>query len=275
MIEKLLALQERISGFHAEEWEGYLQEMPYVSFAKKGALYAVQFYGEGYDDGPVEEHAYEEGENYAFAAFIDFLIENPSHILSLEFTGPDEGANGIRNWDFTRLAGSDVVFENLKVFKVALTDPGDHNMSIIGPAYDEEGMIAKLVSKMPVLRELQVPSAPDSSFFELGELPIELLTVQAGMDHQHFIRNLAGSTNLKNLRALDYTDGFSDKFPVTSFEDYKLLFESDVFGSYKYFHFTLRDSRMTGKQLTELQQIRKIQLLHVKTSPGEYVYLSE
>ncbi len=278
MEEKLLELQNKIYAYHnSSEFEYNLDYSPRISFSKIGDFFEIIFYGEGYDDDyTVPSSKFEPKEyNYGFCALQDFLIKNPNQIISLIFTGPDEGANGTRSWNFSRIINSDVKFENLKIFKVALTNVGDHNQSVIGEYDEEDGMIAKLVSKMPNLEELELPSAPNEDFFNIPNLKIQILTVQAGYDHQNFIENLSKSTNLKELKSLDYTEQYDyfgdlEEEDFTSFEDFKKLFNSSIF-SCEYFHFKLRENKLTKNQLEELQKIKNIQLLHIKTEFGKYI----
>ncbi len=278
MIEKLLDLQNRIYNYHnSKEYEYNLEYSPRVLFSKVGDLFEIIFYGEGYDDDHTVHSSELEPEeyNYGFCAFQDFLIENPSQIISLVFVGPDAGANGTRNWDFSRIINSNINFENLKIFKVALTNVGDHNQSVIGKNYEEDGMIAKLISKMPKLEELELPSAPNIDFFKLPNLSIYSLKIQAGYGHQNFIENLSKSQNLTRLKSLDYTEPYDhfgdlDEGEFTSFAQFKALFESNLF-SYEAFHFKLRENRLTQNQLEDLQGIRKVQLLHIKTEVGKYI----
>ncbi|MDR2037773.1 MAG: hypothetical protein LBQ60_07610 [Bacteroidales bacterium] len=283
MKERLLELQEKIfQHYHQQENGFHLVYSPRIYFFESGDLYEIIFYGEGYDDDPsVKADDLGEGYNYGYCALLDFLTvqENAEKVSVLRFGGPDSGANGTRSWDFSRLVHSDVRFTNLLEFEVALTDPGDHNTSIIDEqsSYEENGTIARLVSRMPRLETLIVPSAPDRSFFDLEDLPIIELKVQAGYDHQNFIGNLADSSNLKELRALDYSEKF-DRFndftdkDLTSFESYKNLFRSDAFRhSPNSFHFKLRYARLTKEQLFELQEINPIQFLYIDVQPGHYV----
>lgn len=278
MTDKLIELQNRIYEYHnSSEFQYNLDFSPRISFSKIGEFYEVIFYGEGYDDDfSIHSSKFEPEEfNFGFCAFQDFLIQNSSQIISLIFTGPDAGANGTRDWNFSRIINSNVIFDNLKIFKVALTEVGDHNQSVIGEYGEENGMIAKLVAKMPKLEELILPTAPDKEFFKIPNLNIRHLTIQAGYGHQKFIENLANSTNITSLTSLDYAEPFDhfgdledDEF--TSFESLKKLFESKVF-SIDNFHLKLRENRLNKEQLEELQKTNKIQLLHIKTESGKYV----
>lgn len=276
MINELIALQESIYNYYQEEEsEGSLQYLPRVSFSKIGELYEINYYGEGYDDDDtIAASELEEGYNYGFCTLLDFLADHADQVLSLNFDGPDSGANGLRNWNFKRLTNSKVVFSNLLSFKVALTDVGHHNLSIIAENDEEDGMIAALVSKMPMLKELQLPSTPGEQFFLIPNLPIQSLIIQAGYDHQNFIVNLAKSSNLKDLIALDYSDkilsqeNFSTE-EVTSFDDYKTLFESAVMTQLA--HLKLRDNRLKPEECQGLRQINKVQFLHIVQFPGKYI----
>lgn len=278
MIEKLIELQARIYNYHNSSENKYaLEYSPRVGFSKIGDFYEIIFYGEGYDDdAKIHSSELEPAQfNYGFCALQDFLIENPHQIISLIFTGPDEGANGTRNWNFSRIIDADVVFKNLKIFKVALTNVGDHNQSVIGVYDEESGMIAKLIAKMPNLKELVLPSAPNEDFFKLPRLNIHHLKIQAGYSRQNFIENLSKSHNLPELKSLDYAEAYDhfgdlDDEEFTSFRKIKDLFKSSLF-AYEYFHFTLRENRLTQHQLEELQKIKKVQFLYIKTEVGRYI----
>ncbi|MDR1615037.1 MAG: hypothetical protein LBS26_05670 [Campylobacteraceae bacterium] len=268
MIKELIKLQEDIYNYEMEENDGYWADWsPKINFYKAEDWYELTYFGDGYDDGY----------NFAFAAFIDLIIKHSSKIKSLLFTGADEGANGTKNWDFTRLINSGAVFENLESFRVKLTDTGDHNTSIIAASYDEDGQIAALVAKMPILRVLQVPSAPNDNFFKLKDLSLQQLIVQAGYNTQDFIKNLSACDNMKNLYALDWTDILDDVDSIgTKYEQYKELFSSRFFdtqtveGRKIRFHFTLRENKLTTEQLQELIKIKNIQLLYIRAFSGQY-----
>lgn len=272
MIAKLLKLQESIYQYHKDIEPRFL-------FSKGGKYMDVLFYGDGYDEKPqLKAEKFGEYYNFGFCALLDFLSiqENANNIRSLKFDGPDTGANGIKEWNFTRLLNSSVTFPNLKEFEVAFTDLGNHNLSLIDNGQFSEAGISKLLSKIPNLETLILPSAPDSSFFNVKNKLAEL-KIQAGCDHQNFIENLANSNNFKHLNALDYSEKF-DHFndftseDYTSFESFKKLFKSSVVKkSESRFHFTLRNSNLTTDQLFELQSIKDIQFLYVQCKPGQYV----
>ncbi|TDX87299.1 hypothetical protein [Epilithonimonas xixisoli] len=284
MTEKLIQLQNEIYKYETtdfetgEEREYFIGYAPKIEFSKIGEFYSLSFYGNGFDDDPtvaVSEFDYET--NFAFCRFLEFISEqqHAEKIISLHFGGQDEGANGTKSWVFDRIINSDAVFSNLKVFAIQQTDLGDHNQSIIDSDFsmEENGTIAKLVIKMPKLESLVIPSAPDKSFFEIGKHPLSFLKVQAGYNHQNFIKNLSESENFHQLSALDYSEVI-DVFdmPVedyTNFEDFKKLFLSKAFSFIK--HFKLRNSILTEEQLFELQKLNDVQFLNIRSHGGRYV----
>lgn len=283
MIEQIIKLQNEIYKYEIidfdtkEENDYFIDYSPKLEFTKIGELFSFSFYGNGYDDDPnikVTEIDYET--NFAFCRFLEFISEqqNADKIISLSFGGQDEGANGTKSWDFNRLLKSNSTFPNLKSFSVQLTDLGDLNQSIIdGEMMEENGIIAKLVSRMPRLESLIIPSAPDNSFFDIGTHPLKFLKLQAGYSHQNFIENLAKSENFKELRALDYTD-LIDVYDIpteefTDFESFEKLFKSEAFSSIG--HFKLRNAKLENEQLFTLQRLNKVQFLNIKANGGKYV----
>src|ERR1043165_4764398 len=116
------------------------------------------------------------------------------------------GANGTRNWDFTPLVESSAVFPQPTSFFIEPSAPEHHNQTIIAKDYDEDGMIARLLTRFPRIESLTTPSAPNASFFEIGIRPLVYLRVDAGYDTQNFILNLSKSSCFPSLRLLDYGD---------------------------------------------------------------------
>lgn len=264
MEQELLELQKNIYQEESQEYEFFIGYSSQLFFSSIGQFYDLYFYGDGNND------------SVPFQMLLEFICkqEYADRIVSMRFDGPDEGANGTKNWDFELVTNSNVMYPNLKQFKVQLSDYADHNCNIIGKYYDEDGMIAKLLVKMPTLMSLTVPSAPDKSFFDIACHPLEYLRLQAGYDNQNFIRNLAQSNNFQLLASLDYSD-FMDtnnatKDCYTSFEDFKMLFTSTAFSSVK--HFILRNSILSKEQLFELQCLNNIlQFKYVDAKCGQYV----
>ncbi|MFD2938769.1 hypothetical protein [Flavobacterium notoginsengisoli] len=278
MLDELKKLQQEIYNYSVEnKGQFYTNYSPKLSFFPVGDLFEINFFGDGYDDDPdtkISEIDYQT--NFAFCSLLDFLSDQnrADKVISIDFTGPDEGANGTKSWNFNRLLNSNVIFPKLKNFKIQLTDLGDHNQSIIDDGdLEENGMVAKLVSRMPNLEQLVIPSAPDYSFFEIGEHPLKILKLQAGYNHQNFITNLAKSNNFKQLTILDYTDliDFYDLLDeeYTSFDNFIELFNSQAFSSVK--NFKLRNTNLKDEQLFELQKLNKVPFLIIKAGGGRYV----
>ncbi len=283
MIEQFLELQKEVYKYETTDFETgdniayFVDYSSNIFFSQVGDFFEIIFWGDGYDDDPdtkITEIDY--STNFAFCRFLEF-ISNPKiadKLISIKFSGPDEGANGTKSWNFNRLVNSNVVFPNMKSFVVQLTNLGDHNQSIIdGDCLDENGIIAKLISKMPNLESLVLPSAPDKSFFQIGKHPLKSLTIQAGYSNQNFIENLADSENFSQLSALDYTE-MIDVYDIpaeeyTSFESYKKLFQSKGFSTVK--HFKLRGSILKTEQLFELQKLNNVQFLNIVAHGGRYV----
>lgn len=264
MERELIELQKKIYQEESKEYEFFIEYSSRLFFSSIGQFYDLYFYGDGYSD------------SVPFRMLLEFICkqEYADRIVSMRFDGPDEGANGTKNWDFELVANSNVMFPNLKQFKVQLSDYADHNCSIIGKDYYEDGMIAKLLVKMPALMSLSIPSAPDKSFFEIACHPLEDLRLQAGYDNQNFIRNLAQSNNFQSLISLDYSDimdfNNATKDCYTSFEDFKVLFTSSAFSSVK--RFVLRNSILNKEQLIELQCLNKhLQFMNIDAKGGQYV----
>lgn len=279
MLEKLLHLQRTIhqcflnwSDSH-DGWIDWYTESdrnltPRLCFVQRGDFFDIMFFGqceEDYKTRPSSELFEEGSSTYPFVAFLELLArqEIADKIISLRFESPDEGADGLKDYAFQRLVDSGVTFPNVRHFSVGLTKQTDHNTGIIidGNKYEENGIIARLVSVMPELRSLTIPSVPNKSFFEIGPLKLTELIVQAEFDRQNFIENLADSNNLPDLRFLDYSD-YRLVLPhmagtETPFESYKKLFQSPLFQQSHFRSFWLRNSIMTRPQLSALVTISK------------------
>ena len=244
VIARLSELQRAIAG---GDFPTLLdQEVSKLYFAEIQGLLHVEYYG---------PHWNEPGE--PFDCLIDLLCDAgaAAGIRSLTFRGPDEGANGTRNWDFTGLLASDVIFPNLTTFCVEPTQPEHHNQTILAEVYEEEGMIGRLLDRMPALESLTVPSAPDCSFFTRPRHPLRRLRVDTGYDHQDFIRNLSASSCFPHLELLDfgdynqrYMEDYMDR--CTRFEDYRELARSRGFESVRLF--ILRNASLSAEQWSEL-----------------------
>ena len=230
-------------------------------FAEVDGLLHVEFYGSPYEE--------------SFEAFSSLLMDATvaAILRSLAFRGPDEGANGTRNWDFSRLLESGVVFPNLTSLFVEPTTPEHHNQTIVGPVYDEEGQIGRFLAKTPVLQSLTVPCAPNSSFFQQGTRPLALLRVDTGYDHQNFVQNLSRSACFPELRLLDFGD-YSQRYinypaACTPFEHYVQLATSPPFAPVR--KLVLRNTVLTPDQVQQLRDARPDVTLRLVQCYGEYV----
>lgn len=242
----------------------------YLAIAPMGGGLHVEFYGELWDE--------------PFQWVLECLAEKSvaDTISSLAFSGPDEGANGTREWEFTSLLDTQVSFPILRSLSIRPTEPQDHNISLIqraGTCMEESGELARFVQKAPYLSELVVPNAPDSTFFQV-ELPhLSTLHVGGGSDTQGFIENLAESTNLPALAVLDFTESTELQFTwsnkrhegvITSFASYERLLRSTACEPLT--SLRLRNTCLTLEQLQSLQAIRPdLQLMVIQSTQGGYV----
>ena len=289
ILSGLMDLQIRIHRFQVETLDADpgVEDLARVEFSPGGDLLDLHFLGDAHDDFPDEAAEFtDDGLNYPLIAFLTWLGE-PGHaerVRSLRFSGPDEGANGLKAWEFTRLLAADVSFPNLMHLGVELTDAGDHNLSVIsspGDPWSEGGTIASLLARMPALTSLTVPSAPDEEFFDGPEHPLARLRLQCGTTHQGFISNLAGSARFPALVTLDHAE-VHDVATVrdaneaelaelfTSPEDFRALMVSPA--GRRISHLTLRGTRLSPAGLRELNDLNpSLQLLHVPQEAGRYV----
>jgi len=203
-------------------------------------------------------------------------------VMSLRFTGGDEGANGTREWAFTSLLDSNVQFPRLRSLGISPTAPEHHNTSLIqraGSIMEEAGEIARFASRAPHLTELVVPNAPDARFFDVPLPHLNVLQIGGGYDTQHFIEHLAASRNLPALGLLDFSESTELQFTwadarqadaVTPFAAYERLFASDAFAAVHTFR--LRNSALSVAQLQTLQALRPgLQFMVIQAGMGGYV----
>lgn len=258
--EELESLRHRIADLNdAELPAAYLQSL---AITQIGDVFHLDFYGDCFEEG------YEDLLN---------TLANPeiaARVRSLILRGPDEGANGTKNWDIEPLLATKASFPELETFAIQLNRPADHNRSVVAADHEEHGVLARLLTKAPRLQELTVPSAPNSSFFETGHRPLRFLSVDAGYDTQNFISHLAGSTCFPELRTLEwgeYHENYMDDYLTrcTSLDDYRELFQSEAFGSVT--RFVWRNPVCTEEEIRELKALKPdMQLLVVRCS-NEYV----
>jgi hypothetical protein len=203
-------------------------------------------------------------------------------VSSLSFSGPDEGANGTRDWEFTTLLESRATFPLLRSLYVKPTEPADHNISLIQhPAHTmrENGEIARLVARMPYLSELVVPNAPDADFFQAPLAHLTLLQIGPGYDTQRFIDNLAASRNLPALKTLDFAESrelqgrWADQREpgaVTSAQSYAKFLASPASASLRVLR--LRNTCLSLAELQSFQTARPdLQFMVIQAAGGGYV----
>ena len=192
----------------------------------------------------------------AFEELLSALIDPDvsTRLASLQLDAPDEGANGTKNWDLTPLGEAE--FPRLRVLDIARARPGEHNLPIVARDYDENGILGRLLDRMPSLTYLTAPSAPSAEFFRVGERPLRFLAVDAGYDHQGFVRNLASSSCFPELSVLEfgeyresYMADFADR--MTPFRDYEILFDSPAFGPIR--TFVWRNPACTAEEVDALR----------------------
>mgnify|MGYP000182745023 CR=1 FL=1 len=147
---------------------------------------------------------YYEGEGLNW--LIDVLTKYPEKVRSLNFTGPNCGANGLRDWDLSRLVKANKIFPNLTTFKVQLHEVGHHNATrLTDMDGDNPVFVTSILKLFPNVRDVEIPCVPCADFFNLPFPNLNHLRVQANAENSHFIKNLANSPLLKQI-SLDYTD---------------------------------------------------------------------
>ncbi len=238
-----------------------LPDVERLSVVTCGTQYHVEFFGNSFGD-----------------AYLDLCetLSSPdvaASILSLSLRGIDEGANGTKNWDLEPLVSRGQEFPFLQTFSVELNQPADHNRTIVASSYEEDGVIARFVSKCPRLVNLTVPSAPSSEFFNASLASLRFLSVDAGYDTQDFLRNFGRSGGFSSLLCFEwgeYSENYIDNWQesCTPFSDYEALFTSPAFHTVK--RFVLRQPSLTADQIAALRMLRpELQFLVVRYS-SEY-----
>lgn len=213
-----------------------------LRYSRQGDLYEIEFI----TDGPASPLC---------SIFFEIINheEFTEQIWSLRLQGADEGVDGINQWDLAVLSENPkVIFSNLKQFLLPLNNSQSHHKVIVtgNSDYQENGVLAKLLPKMPNLEFLQSPSAPNEDFFKYPSA-FKTLHIQAGFNHQNFICHLAQAkhfTDLETLKFWDYTEGYAENYQqhATSVDDYIALFSS-----------------------TNLPKLKRLHLYHTQLSPKE------
>lgn len=131
-------------------------------------------------------------------------------ISSIEIKGPDKGTNGTRLFDLGELLkNKDTQFIHLTEFEVEQTSILHENITMVtyDDYYDDNGAGGRILDKMPNLKSLILPSAPNPDFFNRKEHPLNYLSLQAGYEHQGFISKLSNSKSFPDLIHFEWTDG--------------------------------------------------------------------
>lgn len=257
--EQLELLRQRIASRNdSDAPSNYLQR---VTITQTGEVFNIDFHGDSFD------------ESYEDLLCTLAIPDVAPFLRSLILRGPDEGANGTHNWDLEPLLATNATFTQLESFSVQLTQPADHNRSIIATVYEEDGILARLLAKSPRMKELTVPSAPSASFFDVDQRPIRFLSVDAGYDTQAFISNLAKSSCFPALQCLEwgeYHETYMDDYLAncTPKEHYRELFRSNAFAPVT--RFVWRNPVCDEEYIKELKAMKPgLQLLVVRHS-GDY-----
>lgn len=231
-------------------------------FADIGERLAIEFYGQNYE---------------AQWECVQEAIASPDvapHVALLRLNGPDEGANGLRSWDFETLIGLAPRFPQLTHFHIEPTEPAHHNSSVV-----EDDQTPQLLALMPALRRLVLPQAPEPAFFSLPFDDLRYLRI--GMEHRTrgFIRTLATSGLLPELVTLDFADSVGPwlsteeqpaEWTSTPFDDYEALLKSTAVPNMKVLF--LRNATLTEAQFRSLQDLRSdLQFAVILSPPHVYV----
>ncbi|EJO70537.1 hypothetical protein LEP1GSC044_2225 [Leptospira kirschneri serovar Grippotyphosa str. RM52] len=243
-MEKLIKFKELLENNGNLE----IENSDRVVLLKSKELYHLEFYG-----NPAEDNYYK---------LLEIICDKEisEKLKSIDFKGPDKGANGTRNWDLNALVNGSAFFKNLEYFAIEKTKSDHHNRTIIGESYQEDGVLAKLVIKCPKLRVLISPSAPNSDFFRNQHNTLELLNVSAGYAHENFIENLSIYNcfpMLTNLQFGEYNETYMNNYLdlTTPFDHYKKLFSSGILKNLRMF--ILENPVCSEEELSEIKTLLK------------------
>lgn len=295
VLRRLLALQQRLADLDAEQrqadaedsYDGdddeddeveaapaTLETSHQLMFAPIGERWHVHYHGPAASTGDTEQPVFAELQD----ALAEPAIAQALHALS--FTGPDEGANGTREWVFTPLIERGVPFPHLRHLAIPQADNTAHNAVCIvreGEILDDAGDVGRMVALMPALESLELPQAPDPAFFKVPLPALQRLKIGAGHNPNGFIAHLARhAAQYPALRQLDFSDVLGPfmepegDWPPTPFEDYEALFESAI--GQQLWAMVLRNAQLTEAQYRQLDQMRRNVSLQVTHNfPGCYV----
>jgi hypothetical protein len=253
---------EDFDGRRLKAWRGQVDWSSRLFVANIGGALAVEYYGQNYETkwDLVQE---------ALAA-----PEVAPHIALLRFTGPDDGANGLRSWDFAKLIAAKPQFPRLTHFHIQPSEPADHNFGVV-----EDGQLPSLLALMPHLHRLVLPQAPEPAFFSLAL--DELRYLKIGMEHRTrgFIEHLATTGSLPELVKLDFADSLGPwlntepqpaEWTSTPFAHYEALLKSNAVPKMSVLF--LRNAVLPEPQFRALQAMRKdLQFAAILAPPHIYV----
>jgi hypothetical protein len=245
-IERLTRLQEEMAqtGWDDRSLDRYLSffEVNSLLYVHYYGLTRREHYGENEEDLPANQLRIFE---------VLSLPEVASRIASLTFDGPDEGANGTRDWDFDWLLAQDVTFPELRTLVIQPSTLEAHNLTIVDSAF------AGWLSSAPKLAQLTTPSAPEAAFFEVEHESLYSAQVSAGWDHEDFILNLSRKRSpfiwyldwneVHNFHRDMWEDG------ATPFEHFEALVTSPACPN----HLTLRNPKLSDDQLKKLAALQR------------------
>ena len=259
MVEKAIAalaeVQRALVALHREaavEYDRGPETFEYPDYISRlfvadiGRKLAVEYYGENYETIWVAVQA---------------VLASPAvapHLALLRLSGPDEGANGMREWSFKELIKLAPSFPALTEFYIRPTEAADHNLSIV-----EDDQLARILAMMPNVRRLTLPHAPEPAVF--GQPLAGLNYLRIGMEHRTrgFIEHLAQGRSMANLVTLDFSDSLGPwlniepqpaEWTSTPFAHYQRLLASPAVPKLKILH--LRNAILTEEQYKALQTLR-------------------
>lgn len=269
-LDIIRAAQTALNASASESWDcedapearlGHPDDCARLTAVDLGGVLAVDYYGDDHD-------------GWAEALAVLAQPGVAAHIAQLRIAGPDQGANGLKTWDFKALLAAAPRFDKLSDLQIAISDPGDHNQAVV-----EDDQLPALLALMPALRKLVLPQAPEPEFFDL-DLP-QLIAVRTGGDFRTrgFIGHLADARRLPSLRFVDFTDSLApflstEEQPAdwssTPFEDYERLLRSPVME--RCWGLRLRNTTLSEAQYQTLQALRPgCQFSVVLAPPHGYV----
>lgn len=186
-------------------------------------------------------------------------------LRSFTFVTPGSwAANGTCNYDIDPLLEGTQTYPNLLLLSLD-QGSGEHGSKILnsdrwGDYFDAGPILAMMLERAPRLDYLLSPVPPSADFFQGKPHPLRHLNVDAGYDHQSFLRNLADSSRFPQLEELVFTDFVQDhtddwREHTTPFEDYVRFFRSKTAAGLKTMKF--QDVDLAPDLIRDLLRIRK------------------